>query len=133
MTIALFSILGVIVGAALQYVFTRILEERRHHRDLRTKAYTDYLLAISDAKHRMVQRQASYERELLARITDAKARICLYGTNSVLKELAAFERLGGQIATDDQVKTFIGLLKVMRGDRKTNELDLEVAILGLKS
>lgn len=51
MLIALFSILGIVVGASLQYVFSRFLEERKHRRLLQTEAYANYLLGVAEAAH----------------------------------------------------------------------------------
>lgn len=40
MLIAFFSVLGIVVGATLQYLFTSFLEERKHRRSLQTAAYS---------------------------------------------------------------------------------------------
>src|SRR5690606_14758693 len=96
------SFVAVIAGAGLQYLFTRVLEERRHHRDLRTQAFADYVRCVSEMRHSFIQPQAPREREMLARLTDAKARICLYGSGDVVLKLAKFERLGGRVSSDEQ-------------------------------
>ena len=51
MAIAVFAFFGVIVGASLQYLFTRLLEERKHRQSLQTEAYTDYIRAVAEARH----------------------------------------------------------------------------------
>ena len=94
MTTALFSFLGVVIGAALQYLFTRHLDNQKHHRDLRTKAYTDYLRCVSEHANLAVQRQSQEGRDLGARTADAKCRICLYGSATAIQAFAAFEKLG---------------------------------------
>ena len=48
MNTAILPFLGVMIGAALQYFFTRHLDSQKHRRELRTKAYTDYLKCVSD-------------------------------------------------------------------------------------
>lgn len=48
MTVAIFSFLGIVAGALLQYVFTRHLDLQRSRREARTKAYTDYLQCVSE-------------------------------------------------------------------------------------
>lgn len=130
MNVAFYSLAGIAVGALLQYLFTRVLEDRRHLRDLRTQAYSDYLRAVSESRHLLIQRQALRERELLARLTDAKARLCLYGTAHVLALLARFEGLGGTLHSTDQQEAFVALLGAMRQSPDVEGADLELVILG---
>ncbi len=130
MLIALFSFLGIIIGATLQYLFTRFLDERKHRQNLRTQAYTDFLRGVSEAAHLMIQPQAQRERELKARITDSKARICIYGSSHVIARLAEFERLGAIIQTDEQRQSFVRVLTAMRSDSDVSAADLETVMLG---
>jgi hypothetical protein len=51
MLTAVLPVVGVLVGASLQYFFTRYLETQRHQRDLRTQAYLDYIRAMSGLGH----------------------------------------------------------------------------------
>jgi hypothetical protein len=43
MLTAILPVVGVLVGASLQYFFSRYLEVQRYQRDLRTQAYLDYI------------------------------------------------------------------------------------------
>lgn len=52
MSTAILSIIGVLVGASLQYLFTRYLETQRQRRELRTQAYLDYIKSASGALSR---------------------------------------------------------------------------------
>jgi len=79
MTTAIFPYFGIIIGAALQYFFTRHLDNQRHHRELRTKAYTDYLKCVCEQANLGKPRQSEEGRELSTKTADAKCRICLYG------------------------------------------------------
>jgi hypothetical protein len=126
------SFVGVVAGAGLQYLFTRVLEERRHHRDLRTQAFADYVRCVSEMRHAFIQPQAPREREMLSRLTDAKARICLYGSGQVVLKLAEFERLGGRVSSDTQQDAFVDVLIAMRGDGHARHHDLEAIMLGIK-
>lgn len=132
MLVTLMSFVGVVVGAGLQYLFTRVLEERRHDRDLRTQAFADYVRCVSEMRHTFIQPQAPKEREMLARLTDAKARICLYGSGKVILKLAEFERLGGRVNSDAQQDAFVDVLLAMRGDGDAKQADLETIMLGIK-
>ncbi|MBZ5680303.1 MAG: hypothetical protein LAO24_09380 [Acidobacteriia bacterium] len=73
MTTAILSIFGVIIGASLQYVFTRYLENQRHRRELRTQAYLDYLNSVNGLAHPN-EPQGSQQRDLFAKAADAKQR-----------------------------------------------------------
>ncbi len=136
MSTAILSFLGVIIGAGLQYLFTRHLDNQKHHRELRTKAYTDYLRCVSEHATIRPQRQSQDGRELAARTADAKCRICLYGSAEALAAFAEFERLGAAMNTPEQCAVFSGMVGIMRSDStkggKVASRDLEAVLLGVR-
>ena len=137
MSTALLSFFGVIIGAALQYLFTRHIDNQKHHRELRTKAYTDYLKCVSEHANIGKPRQSSEGRELATKTADAKCRICLYGSSSVVKAFAEFESLGATMNTTEQCTAFTRMVSIMRGDSTIGggnvELkDLETVLLGVQ-
>ncbi len=116
MSTALLSFFGVIVGAALQYLFTRHLDNQKHHRELRTKAYTDYLKCVSENANIGTQLQSPEGCELATKITDAKCRICLYGSSSAVKAFAEFERVDATMKTPKKSTAFTSMVSIMRCD-----------------
>lgn len=134
MSSAVLSLVGLVVGALLQFLFTRHLEGRRHHRDVRAKAYADYLQCVSDHANLGHQRQSSEGRQLGARTADAKCRISLYGASEVVSSFAEFERLGAAMGTDAQCRAFTRMVLAMRkdslGGAPVSEGDLEIVLLG---
>jgi hypothetical protein len=103
---ALLSIFGVIVGAMLQWWFARRGTEHKHFLELRNRAYADFLEVTS---HLVSNRRAGKhdgEIELLARLTDAKARICIYGDEVVIQHLAAFFSAGASFETESGILAF---------------------------
>jgi hypothetical protein len=134
MSSAILPFLGVIVGAALQYFFTRHLDNQKHHRDLKTKAYTDYLKCVSELASIGGEAKPQERRELLANAADAKTRICLYGSSSAVGAFAEFERLGATMNSADQRDAFTRMVAIMRNDssggRKVELKDLETVLLG---
>jgi hypothetical protein len=136
MNTAILSFFGVIIGATLQYLFTRHLDSQRHHRELRTKAYTDYLKCVCEHANMGKQRQSPEGRDLATKTADAKCRICLYGSSSAIGSFAEFERLGAIMSTPDQCVAFTRMVSIMRNDSATRgqvELnDLEAVLLGVK-
>ena len=132
--VTVLPLLGVVVGAGLQYLFTRLAEARRHLRDLRTEAYIDYLRCISESPR--LRKQDRKERiTLLNRTVAAKARICIYGSSDVVKSLSKFEEGGAQIDTPEKAAVFLAVVKQMRSESGVDEADvgarnLELLLLG---
>ena len=136
MSTAIFSFLGVVIGASLQYFFSRHLDSQKHQRELRTKAYTDYLNCVCELAN-FGKRQSQEGRELSAKTADAKARICLYGSSSAVAAFATFERLGATMNTSEQRSAFTTMVAIMRtdsGNKRGVELkDLEAVLLGVRN
>jgi len=127
MLIAFFSFLGVIVGASLQYLFMRLLEERKQRRSLQTKAYTDYIQAVAESRHMSLYTE---QASVFARLADAKTRICLYGSPEVIARLAEFESKGAVIGDDQQQEAFMRVIDAMRGKSKLQTSQVELILLG---
>jgi hypothetical protein len=115
MLVTILPFIGVLIGAFLQFTFTRYLEAQRHHRDLRTQAYLDYLKSVSGLAH-LNEPNGSQERDLLTGAADAKARICLYGSAEVIRAFAQFERLGAMLSTPSEQQAFVAMIASMRKD-----------------
>jgi len=113
--VALVSVVSVIVGAVLQYLFTRHLENQRHHRERRAQAYADYLKAVCD-QAQLGNQLHPEAHEVYARAADAKCRICLYGPAAVVHAFADFERLGARMTTPEQSGAFTKMVAAMRSD-----------------
>jgi hypothetical protein len=133
LTIAIMSFLGVVIGASLQYIFTRYLETQRHLRELRSQAYLDYFKGISEQVHR-TDLQELEDRDPLGRVADAKARICLYGSRDVIRSLASFENLGAALSSNEQRAAFVAMVAAMRADSGVvpppESRDIEIVLLG---
>lgn len=135
MTVAIFSFFGVIVGALLQYFFTRHLDQLRAHREARTKAYTDYLKCVSEHAHPAQFLESTDGHELGARTADSKCRICLYGSSPAIEAFAEFERLGAAMNTSQQRSVFTRMVAIMRHDSTStpnvSSEDLQTVLLGV--
>jgi len=118
----IFTLVGILIGAVLTFFLTRRQESEKHSRLMVTQAYSDYLRAVAEGAHLNLE---SKEAQISARITDAKARICLYGSPDVVRQLAAFDKAGGAIVTPEQHDLFATLVLTMRGDSKVRREDLE--------
>ena len=127
MLITVISILGIVVGASLQYVFSRFLDERRHKRLLQTEAYADFLRGVAEATH---LDSTINEAQVHAKIANARARIALYGSPKVVSLLAEFERAGNAIITEQQHEAFVRLIKAIRGDDRIESAALALVLIG---
>ena len=136
MLTGLLSFLGVIIGALLQYFFSRHIENQRHLRELRSKAYMDYLKCVCEQATLRPTPNSQEKKELFARTGDSKARICLYGSNKAINAFSNFEKLGATMNTSKQRQVFVNMVAIMRTD-SGSELgaeanDLENVLLGYR-
>jgi hypothetical protein len=88
---AILSLVGVLLGAGLQYYFGRTLEGRKQLALQRSQAYVDYFKAVASVA------QHGRSKDNLAQTADAKVRVCIYGSPTVIKHLSAFEATGAAI------------------------------------
>jgi len=134
MTAAIFTLLGAVVGAVLQYFFTRHIESQKHYRALRTQAYTDYLKCVCEQAQLVPKAQPNEIREIFARTADAKARICLYGSTQAVEAFASFERMGAKMKSKDERRVFTTMVAIMRKDSgsspKAQIESLELVLMG---
>ncbi len=136
MNTAVFSLIGLVVGAVLQFLFTRHLDNKKHQRDLRAKAYADYLLCVSEHANLGYQKNSTEGRQLGSKTADAKCRISLYGAPAVISAFAKFERLGATMSTNEQCGAFTDMVVAMRqdtlGGSSVAQADLEAILLGAR-
>lgn len=110
------AVVGLVVGAALQYYSARSLERRRQFEDKRSKAYTDFVEATAALGVGQQIGERDRITTALTNLTDAKIRIFLYGSTRVVESLAEFCRTDQRLDTPIASQTFISLLRKMRGD-----------------
>lgn len=105
---AVVPLLGVLIAAALGYLSGRSLETRKQLNLQKGQAYADYLGALATA--------ASDRKAALTRATEAKTRICIYGSARVIEQLSSFEREGAKIESVDSRRIVAQLISLMRED-----------------
>jgi hypothetical protein len=128
-TIAVLPLIGVILGAALQFWFSRTAEKDKHINELKSEAYSDYLRAVAAAAH------LRSDEDLVGALkaaADAKARIVVYGSSSVIKALARFEESGAVLSNDQSAAYFIELISAMRPKKAAaiSDNDIRLVLLG---
>lgn len=81
----MFPLVGVVVGAAMQYWFSSSAEFRKQIQLVKSRSYVDYLQAVTRAAH---ARSPDAARSARIDAADAKARMAVYGTSDVIAALA---------------------------------------------
>jgi hypothetical protein len=107
-------LIGVIIGALLQFIFSKNKDNRQLKRSLETQAYTDYLKAIVGLSMAQQFNDESEKRKYLSALTESKSRIAIYGSKAVIQSLSQFERAGAQVKTEEQKLLFIRIGQTMR-------------------
>ncbi len=100
------SLLGVIVGAVLQSYLVRRNQKDNRLLEWRNTAYTDFINAATLVATAQRHGKRDVVAEHLARLSDAKARICVYGDASVIAEIAEFWRHGATLQTESEILAF---------------------------
>jgi hypothetical protein len=103
---ALLSILGVVVGAFLQNYFSRQNNEVKQLLESRNQALIDFFEAVSLVVSAQRMGKKEQELESLAKLTHAKARICMFGEESVVRHLAKFWKTGASLETESEILAF---------------------------
>lgn len=126
--ISFFSLFGVVLGAVLQFWLSRTTQREKHAANLQSQAYADYLRAVAAAAH---LRSDEDLRDAHREAADAKARIAVYGSASVIRALSQFEKAGAVLNNARSGRTFISLVSSMRSGKEiVSDRDLELVLLG---
>ena len=105
-------LIGVAIGASLQYFFSKSSESRKHLSSLRTQAYIDYINCVAESSK--VKKDQKKLIDLLARAADAKTRIAIYGSSHVISALSTFEKGKPIIDTQESADRFLNLVELIR-------------------
>jgi hypothetical protein len=104
------EVLAVIIGGLLGYLSGRLLEFRKQLVLQKGQAYGDYLRALATSA------VLQGPRDSILAATDAKVRICIYGSPEVAEKLALFEAAGAKIIDDAGKAAISNLVVAMRKD-----------------
>lgn len=128
LTIAILPLVGVVLGATLQFWLSRTADREKNADALRSQAYADYLRAVAVAGH---LRSDQDLRDAHLDAADAKARIAIYGSAQVINALSRFEEAGAVITEGPSAQAFVSVVSSMRADSNavTNR-ELEILLLG---
>jgi hypothetical protein len=97
-------LVGVIVGAILQFVFSKYASGMSKNLDNRLESYAKFT-AISDFDNPNLSHQVESRYLLLAR-----------GSDKVVSAVLEYEKLGGYIESHEQKKAFVQIFREIRKD-----------------
>lgn len=106
----LFGLLGVAVGALLQFWFNRRIGQEARYLELKSTAYSDYVNAVGAVAFASAQERP----QALEKVTASKGRICVFGDARVVNALVNLERTSLNLANPEAQNAFVALLQVMR-------------------
>jgi hypothetical protein len=126
---------------ALVVVFlSRRSETKKHLESLRTTAYVDFIRGIAGLAviyRRPIDSQEVFLKgqDLTILVSDAKARIALYGSVRVVSSLAKFLRAGLVLNSPERFKDFTSICQQMRSDTRprpgaVSDHDVEFLLFG---
>jgi hypothetical protein len=124
---AILPLVGVALGALLQFWLSRGAEARKQLELLRSQAHVDYLRAVANAAHAS---SSDERRSAVTQAADAKARIAVYSTADVVHALARFEEAGPALDNARSTDFFLALVSAMRGPSHADENDLRAILIG---
>lgn len=91
---------------------------RRH---LRTQTYADFLRGCAGLAIAQADGDIERMKEYRILLTDAKARITIYGSRKVVSAAAEFFRAGGRLDTREQMQLYHGICEEMRKEGLPSE------------
>lgn len=124
---AILPLLGVVIGATIQYWTSRAAESRKQLQLLRSQCYVDYLRAATKAAYALSPESA---RQALTEAADAKARMTVYGSSRAIAALARFEETGAVLDNAKSKSVFAALVKAMRDGDSPSQAELELVLFG---
>jgi hypothetical protein len=97
--------------------FTKIADERRHYRELRSNAYKDLIQGFSLLNIGIQTKDETKQIEAIRIITDAKFRIALFGSKRVLADMSAYWQF---YEKEDIANAKAALVKAISSMRRDN-------------
>lgn len=112
-----FGVLGILVGAFLQYRFGIQRSKKDTVIEMKASVYEDFVRSIVGASFAEVRGEV--DGDVLSKVAEAKARACIYGEPSVIEAIAeAWRKTDGDFNFDKQehVGAIVKIIREMRDD-----------------
>jgi hypothetical protein len=83
------ALVGVMVGALLQWFLTRSAETQKRRQEIRAKAYADYLRSMAALTYKGTDTE---DEQAYADVLDAHCRLLVYGSHPVVSAVLNFTK-----------------------------------------
>ena len=110
-TAGIFGLLGVFVGALLQFLFHRRANQESRYLELKSEVYADYVVGVAAVAFAS---SPSEHHKALEKVTAAKGRLCVFGDKEVVAASVIFEGTSMDLSNQEAQDAFVGLLQSMR-------------------
>lgn len=110
--VAVIACISAVIVSYINYKLGRRTDKKSKKTEMRTNAYADYVGAISEISIHSKAQQI--DKESLAKLTDAKTRIVIYGHYSVVKALAEFDSKYTKLDSEQAFDSFANIVFHMR-------------------
>jgi hypothetical protein len=130
---AAIAFIGIVVGALLNYMFQKSQKRNELSISEKQRTYSSFLECLGDyGIHSRDDSGAATLIEKRAKLTAAKAKVCVYGSHQVLKQLGEFDHRGSNLSDPATQMVFINLIDAMRADAglSSNRADIDRVLLG---
>jgi hypothetical protein len=121
--LVILPVVGIIIGAILQFLFSQKTEEWKWQQQLRTQAYIDYFKCVASISAKSNGSDSSHEDDTM--LLDAKARVAIYGGKEVVNKIANLPRFGKQAkSTRARHKLLIDIVQAMRNENRSKKQEV---------
>jgi hypothetical protein len=99
---------------AIKHRLTLTAEASKQYQSIKNQAYVEFIKAVAGIA--IAQKNSDRERDLESTIllTDAKARIAIYGSKDVLERMGAFFETYGALNSSEAMTAFVDAIQKMR-------------------
>lgn len=128
----LFGLLGVLVGALIQFWFGRRAAKELRYLELKSQACADYLNSIASVAFASPEGRS----QALQKVAAAKAHLCVFGDGPVIEQMVRLEKTSLDLSQPAAQEALITLLQVMRNRGiavgQVDDSAFQILLLGAK-
>lgn len=114
--VAIIALSGVVVSAIVQYLLGNLSQKTKQTMEIRAQAYLDLLNIVSEIASFSRINEGSMPQEQLTKLTQARSRVVLIGSDSVVKEVHRFFTGHEKLYSEASMQAFSSLVSAMRYD-----------------
>lgn len=111
---AIFGILGIIIGSILQHKLSQKYFTDKQKKELETQSYIDFIEAIAGLNSAQRNDNKEKGKEFNLKLMTAKAKVSLYGAQSVIEAIAKMLRDNPHLENKNDLKNYLLIIEKIR-------------------